>query len=82
MNSVLKLLLEGEALDTAQIGKILGLGADAVERELADLRRQGVLLGWRRWSFELLPCEQSMTRRLRSPALRTRSAASVTNSAP
>ena len=38
MNSVLKLLLEGEALDTAQIGKIIGLGADAVERQLAELR--------------------------------------------
>lgn len=47
MNSVLKLLLEGEALDTQQLGKILGLGADAVERELAELRRQGVLLGMR-----------------------------------
>ncbi|MGA0133535.1 MAG: Lrp/AsnC family transcriptional regulator [Opitutales bacterium] len=47
MNSVLKLLLEGEALDTAQIGRILGLGADAVERELAELRAQGVLLGMR-----------------------------------
>ena len=47
MNSVLKLLLEGEALDTQQIGKILGLGADAVERELAALRQQGVLLGMR-----------------------------------
>ncbi len=47
MNSVLKLILEGESLDTAQIGKILGMGPDAVERELADLRRQGILLGWR-----------------------------------
>ncbi|MEY4133294.1 MAG: hypothetical protein RL592_1352, partial [Verrucomicrobiota bacterium] len=35
MNSVLKLILDGEALDTAQIGKILGLGAEAVDRELA-----------------------------------------------
>jgi DNA-binding Lrp family transcriptional regulator len=47
MNSVLKLILDGEALDTAQIGKILGLGAEAVERELAALRQQGVLLGMR-----------------------------------
>jgi len=47
MNSVLKLLLEGEALDTAQIGKILGLGAEAVERQLAELRSQGLLLGMR-----------------------------------
>jgi len=47
MNSVLKLILEGESLDTAQIGKILGMGPEAVEHELADLRRQGILLGWR-----------------------------------
>ncbi|MEY4798535.1 MAG: hypothetical protein RI978_836, partial [Verrucomicrobiota bacterium] len=47
MNNVLKLLLEGEPLDTAQIGKILNLGADAVERELASLRTQGILLGMR-----------------------------------
>ena len=47
MNPVLKLLLEGESLDTAQIGKILGLGPDAVERELAQLRREGILLGIR-----------------------------------
>jgi len=47
MNSVLKLILDGEALDTAQIGKILGLGAEAVDRELATLRQQGVLLGMR-----------------------------------
>ena len=47
MNSVLKLILDGEALDTAQIGKILGLGAEAVDRELAALRQQGVLLGMR-----------------------------------
>lgn len=47
MNPVLKLLLEGEALDTARMGQILGLGADAVERELAQLRRDGILLGFR-----------------------------------
>jgi len=47
MNSLLKLILEGESLDTAQIGKILGMGPEAVEHELADLRRQGILLGWR-----------------------------------
>ncbi len=47
MNSVLKLILDGEALDTAQIGRILGLGAEAVDRELAALRQQGVLLGLR-----------------------------------
>ena len=47
MNSVLKLLLEGEPLDTKQIGKILNLGPDAVDKQLAELRSQGVLLGWR-----------------------------------
>jgi DNA-binding Lrp family transcriptional regulator len=47
MNPVLKLLLEGESLDTSQIGKILGMGADAVDRELAQLRKDGILLGFR-----------------------------------
>jgi DNA-binding Lrp family transcriptional regulator len=47
MNSVLKLLLEGEPLDTKQIGAILNLGPDAVDKQLAELRSQGVLLGWR-----------------------------------
>ncbi|NBV37958.1 MAG: Lrp/AsnC family transcriptional regulator [Verrucomicrobia bacterium] len=47
MNSVLKLLLEGEPLDTAQIGKILNMGQAAVESQLAELRQQGILLGWR-----------------------------------
>jgi DNA-binding Lrp family transcriptional regulator len=47
MNTVLKLLLEGESLDTSQIGKILGMGADAVDRELAQLRKDGILLGFR-----------------------------------
>ena len=47
MNNVLKLLLEGEPLDTAQIGKILNLGQAAVEAQLTDLRKLGVLLGWR-----------------------------------
>ena len=47
MNSVLKLLLEGEPLDTKQIGTILNLGPDAVDKQLAELRAQGVLLGWR-----------------------------------
>ena len=40
MNPVLKLLLEGESLDTAQMGKILGLGPDAVTKELEQLRKQ------------------------------------------
>jgi DNA-binding Lrp family transcriptional regulator len=47
MNNVLKLLLEGEPLDTAQIGKILNLGQAAVDAQLAELRKRGVLLGWR-----------------------------------
>lgn len=47
MNPVLKLLLEGESLDTAQMGKILGLGPEAVTQELEQLRKQGILLGFR-----------------------------------
>jgi DNA-binding Lrp family transcriptional regulator len=46
-DEVLKLLLEGEMLDQNQIGKILALDEESVERELAELKRKGILLGWR-----------------------------------
>jgi DNA-binding Lrp family transcriptional regulator len=47
MNSVLELLLEGENLDTEQMSKILNLSAAEVEKELKDLQKQKILLGWR-----------------------------------
>ncbi|MGF1482799.1 MAG: Lrp/AsnC family transcriptional regulator [Opitutales bacterium] len=47
MNEVLKLLLEGEALTTAQMGQVLGLSEDEVQRALDKLHAEKILLGWR-----------------------------------
>lgn len=47
MNSVLKLILEGEYLSTEQMAQILGLSASDVEAELAKLKDDKILLGWR-----------------------------------
>ncbi|WP_309381454.1 Lrp/AsnC family transcriptional regulator [Cerasicoccus frondis] len=47
MNPVLKLILEGEPLTTAQMGEVLGMSRDEIDAELEKLRAEGVLLGWR-----------------------------------
>ncbi len=47
MNEVLKTIIEGESLSTAQIGEILGMDESAVEEELNKLRDNNILLGWR-----------------------------------
>jgi DNA-binding Lrp family transcriptional regulator len=47
MNPVLKLLLEGGSLNTAQIAQVLKLSEADVNRELDTLKRNGVLLGMR-----------------------------------
>jgi len=47
MNRVLKLILDGESLSTAQMAEVLRLDVAAVDKEIADLKTQGVLLGWR-----------------------------------
>jgi DNA-binding Lrp family transcriptional regulator len=47
MNEVLKTIIEGESLSTAQIGEILGMDEEAVEKELSKLRDSNILLGWR-----------------------------------
>jgi len=47
MNPVLKLLLEGGSLNTAQIAQVLKLSEADVNRELDTLRKNGVLLGVR-----------------------------------
>lgn len=47
MNPVLKLLLEGVPLSTAQMAQICGLSEGEVERCLESLRKEKVLLGWR-----------------------------------
>ena len=46
MNPVLKLLLEGASLDTAQMAQVLNLSEAEVHRQLGELKTQRVLLGW------------------------------------
>lgn len=44
---VLKLLLEGEALDSRQMARILNVDAAEIERRLDELKQKKILLGWR-----------------------------------
>jgi DNA-binding Lrp family transcriptional regulator len=46
MNPVLKLLLEGARLDTAQMAQVLNLSEAEINKQLAELKAQGTLLGW------------------------------------
>lgn len=47
MSPIIKLLLEGGSLTTAQMGQVLNLSEAEVNRELDQLRKDRVLLGWR-----------------------------------
>jgi DNA-binding Lrp family transcriptional regulator len=47
MNPVLKLLLEGGSLSTAQMAQVLNLTEAEVNRQLDQLKKDRVLLGWR-----------------------------------
>lgn len=47
MNQVLQLLLEGERLSTAQMAKVLHLSQEEIDKALAELEGQNILLGWR-----------------------------------
>jgi len=47
MNPVLKLLLEGGSLNTAQMAQVLKLSVADVDRELDALKQKGILLGVR-----------------------------------
>ncbi len=47
MNPVLKLLLEGGNLTTAQIAQVANLSVGEVEQHLERLKKDKVLLGWR-----------------------------------
>ena len=47
MNPVLKLLLEGGSLNTAQMAQVLKLSVADVDRELEALKQKGILLGVR-----------------------------------
>ncbi|MGF1529878.1 MAG: Lrp/AsnC family transcriptional regulator [Puniceicoccaceae bacterium] len=47
MSEVLKLILEGERLSTAEMAKVLDLTDGEVQMEIERLRETGVILGWR-----------------------------------
>lgn len=46
MNPVLKLLLEGGSLTTAQIAQVAGLSVAQVESHLEQLKKDKIFLGW------------------------------------
>jgi DNA-binding Lrp family transcriptional regulator len=47
MNPVLKLLLEGGSLSTAQMAQVLNLTEAEVTRHLEQLKKERIFLGWR-----------------------------------
>jgi DNA-binding Lrp family transcriptional regulator len=47
MNPVIKLLLEGGSLSTAQMAQVLNLTEAEVNGQLEQLKKDGLLLGWR-----------------------------------
>ena len=47
MNPVLKLLLEGSQLTTAQIAQVAGLSEAEVNQHLEQLKKDKIFLGWR-----------------------------------
>ncbi len=47
MNPVLKLLLEGGSLTTAQMAQVAGLTVADVEQHLEQLKKDKIFLGWR-----------------------------------
>ena len=47
MKPIVKLMLEGNSLNTAQMAQLLQMSEADVERQLAELKQQGVLLGFR-----------------------------------
>jgi len=47
MNPVLKLLIEGEHLTTAQMAQVAGLSEVEVNQHLEQLKKEKIFLGWR-----------------------------------
>ncbi|MBW8782819.1 MAG: Lrp/AsnC family transcriptional regulator [Verrucomicrobia bacterium] len=47
MNPVLKLLLEGGSLTTAQMAQVVGLSEAEVQQHLEQLKKDKIFLGWR-----------------------------------
>jgi DNA-binding Lrp family transcriptional regulator len=47
MNPVLKLLIEGERLTTAQMAQVAGISETEVNQHLEQLKKDKIFLGWR-----------------------------------
>ena len=47
MNPVLKLLLEGGSLTTAQMAQVAGVSVAEIEQHLEQLKKDKIFLGWR-----------------------------------
>jgi DNA-binding Lrp family transcriptional regulator len=47
MNPVLKLLIDGGSLTTAQLAQVAGLSVAEVEQHLEQLKKDKIFLGWR-----------------------------------
>jgi DNA-binding Lrp family transcriptional regulator len=47
MNPVLKLLIQGGNLTTAQMAQVAGLSEAEIERHLEELKKEKIFLGWR-----------------------------------
>ena len=47
MNPVLKLLLDGVSLSTAQIAQVAGMTEVEVQQHLEQLKKDKIFLGWR-----------------------------------
>lgn len=47
MQKLLKLMLDGEALSSEQMGEILGLTREELDAQMKELSDAGILLGWR-----------------------------------
>ena len=47
MEKLLRLMLDGEALSTEQMGRILGYTREELDAELKKMYDEGILLGWR-----------------------------------
>jgi DNA-binding Lrp family transcriptional regulator len=47
MNPVLKLLIEGGHLTTAQMAQVAGIAESEVSRQLEQLKKERIFLGWR-----------------------------------
>jgi DNA-binding Lrp family transcriptional regulator len=47
MTPILKLLIEGGRLTTAQMAQVAGLSEAEVERDLEQLKKEKIFLGWR-----------------------------------